>query len=275
MEFEAFLTGGEHAELPEDQRKFYRPLTDDEKKAYKLDEGFVPNVKKKQGFALENVDGLRNTASKRKTLLEQAEAKLAAYQLDGGEYLDPAVAKDALTKLDEIRNFNPDEKTREAIKAAEAALQEKYSKENLALKNKYEAEVTARIAERKEGLLHRWIGAAEPLGKEEQNLIYSKFDRALRPVRQEDGSVDFVFHDEFGNPVPTELPGKEGMMGGEEALAMYKKTDGAKFFKPVEGATPKGSGRTGDVSTSPRGWGYKPDQDASSQLANAFETGRT
>jgi hypothetical protein len=101
-------------------------LTDEIKKEYKKqsDGMFLLDVTPVSDFALENVKGLKSGLSKERMAREAAEKKLK----DFGD-LDPDKSRDALTKLEEMANWKPDEKVKEQIEAIKNQLVEKHKGE--------------------------------------------------------------------------------------------------------------------------------------------------
>ena len=107
-------------------------LSDEIKKEYTEKDGkFVLDVTKVDGLGLENVDGLKSTVEKlrasEKTL--QSEAKVAddalkAVQVSHKEFvtkydgIDAVAAKEALDKIDDIKNWDGETKVKEAVQVA-------------------------------------------------------------------------------------------------------------------------------------------------------------
>ena len=114
-------------------------LSDEIKKEYIAKDGkYILDVIKSDGLGLENVDGLKNTVEKlrasEKTLqteVKAAEDALKAAQAGHKEFtakydgIDPVVAKSALDKIDEIKNWNGETKVKEAVQEAERRIEQK------------------------------------------------------------------------------------------------------------------------------------------------------
>jgi len=90
-------------EVDESLHGEYRALPDDG--------GFVLDVVETEGFALENLTGLRNTLQTQKTTLQSNKDKLNAW----GE-LDPSKVKASLIKLTELESADPDAEVSEKVK---------------------------------------------------------------------------------------------------------------------------------------------------------------
>jgi len=94
----------------------FNKLTELEKANYiQMQDGFyMLQVEQSDGFALENITGLKKTVetlrAMEKTLKEELKHLKETY-----EGIDPEAAKNALNKYDEIKSWNADEKTKEVI----------------------------------------------------------------------------------------------------------------------------------------------------------------
>ena len=102
-------------ELPEAIHEHYVKQDDG---SFQLDVGSVG------GLALENVDGLKTTVQTLRGEKRTLETKVASF--DG---VDLVAAKDALSKMDEIKNFDPEQKVAEALKVKTADMVGQFAKE--------------------------------------------------------------------------------------------------------------------------------------------------
>lgn len=93
---------------------------------------FVLDVEGVEGFALEDVSGLKTALGKERTARENAERLTAAFK-----DIDPAKAKDALAKVEEWGNLDP---SKEADKIANS----KFEAAKAQLLEKHTGEITAR-----------------------------------------------------------------------------------------------------------------------------------
>lgn len=110
--------------------------------------GFILDVTPKDGFELSNVTGLKTALETERTNVRTATERLRAF----GD-IDPNVAREAVSKLDEIKNFDPDKKVTEAIKVREQDIHRQWSgklteaeKTNKALMAQLNAELVTRAA---------------------------------------------------------------------------------------------------------------------------------
>lgn len=71
---------------------------------------FVLDVEPAEGFALENVTGLKSTIQKLRDSEGEKEQRLAAFK-----DLDPTTARDALKKVEQMKHWSSDDKVREQV----------------------------------------------------------------------------------------------------------------------------------------------------------------
>lgn len=126
------------------------------------DGSFLLNVSGANGYELENTTALKSALGKERANAQQANKELKAY--DG---LDATQAKEALEKIAEYADFDPDKKVAEAIKVREAQLIKQH-----------ETALSSMTDENK-----------SLIGQLEQNLITSSATKAIAEL---DGSVDLL-----------------------------------------------------------------------------------
>lgn len=97
---------------------------------------FVLDVAASEGFALEDVDGLKSALVKERTNREALETKTREFEtkFSAFEGLDPVAARDAITRLDKIANLDPE-------KEAERLADEKYKAKSTRLKQTFDEEL--------------------------------------------------------------------------------------------------------------------------------------
>jgi len=105
-------------------------LSDSMKEHYKEKDGkFYLEVEKIAGLALENVDGLKSTVEKlrtsEKTLQQSLKTIEDTMKINAKKYegIDPEIAREALSKIDEIKNWDGETKVKKAVEVAEQRLQ--------------------------------------------------------------------------------------------------------------------------------------------------------
>jgi hypothetical protein len=99
---------------------------------------YVLDVAASEGFALENVAGLKTALVTERNLKAELEQKAKEYETRFSAYegLDPNAARDALRRLETITTLDPE-------KEAEKLADEKYKAKSKTLKEKYEADMEA------------------------------------------------------------------------------------------------------------------------------------
>lgn len=104
--------------VPEPARAFYK----------EADGKFILDVEPVDGFALEDVSGLKNTLGKEMTLRKKLEKDVVKFK-----DIDPDKARDALARLEELGNIDPakdaDKIVNERLEAAKRQLLEKHGEE--------------------------------------------------------------------------------------------------------------------------------------------------
>ncbi len=120
MTMKAQLTVEEHGELTEDFQKEY----------VEKDGMFLLDVESAGGYVLEVTEGLKTALGQERKNLSAANAKLAVF----GD-LDPTLARDALEKVEEMKDWTPEETVQAQMKARDAQLLEKH-RESLSGKDK-------------------------------------------------------------------------------------------------------------------------------------------
>lgn len=107
-------------------------LDDAAKALYKQDgEHFILDVEPTDGFALENVTALKTALQRERDSAEEASKKAKAF--DG---LDPSKAREALEKVEKMRDWTPDEKVKDLLEARTKELAEKLNGEKSELEAK-------------------------------------------------------------------------------------------------------------------------------------------
>jgi hypothetical protein len=100
-------------------------LSEDEARHYEQQPngGFRLAVKEEDGWALENIAGIKSAYAKKDKELRELKAKAEAF----GD-MDPDAAKDALTKVTEMADWTPGEKVAERLETIKRQLSEEYGK---------------------------------------------------------------------------------------------------------------------------------------------------
>ncbi len=115
------------------EKEKYDGLSDDMKEHYtKKDEKYFLDVTKVDGLGVEDIGGLKSTLENLRTVEKglRADAKTSEEAMKAvkkqmenlqGQFkdIDPVAAKDALNKIDDIKNWDGEKKVREAVQVAE------------------------------------------------------------------------------------------------------------------------------------------------------------
>jgi F0F1-type ATP synthase membrane subunit b/b' len=213
-------------------------LSEQEQGHYVEREGkFYLEVEAVDGVALENVTGLKTTVGKLRTT-ETALQKKIAELTDRFKDLDPEEARNALSKMDEIKNWDGDQKIQEAVEAAKRELVKQHKKEKEELENELsntQDQLTDAIVDTK---------IVEALTKEEGNvtLLMPHVKQHVRMVKNADGK----FIPEVINDAGEQRIGDSD--GSPMTISQYiaeMKTQ-TTFAAGFPGANSTGSGRSSD-----------------------------
>ena len=101
------------SDVPEDAQELYRPLPNDG--------GFVLDVIESDGFALENISGLRNTLQSQKRDLQSFKDQMSAF-----EGVDANTLRSDLRELQRLRELDPKELAKDQVQQAIDAERKKF-----------------------------------------------------------------------------------------------------------------------------------------------------
>jgi hypothetical protein len=224
-------------------------LSDDLKKEYKKQSNgtFLLDVTAVDGFALEDVRGLKSALSSERTTRESAENKLKSF-----EGLDVDKARDAIKKVQEMENWTPEQKVKEQIATIKTQMEEKHRGE-LTKKEEEVSMLTQQL--QKKMIDSEAIKAISENGgspKSASVLLYPI--RELTRMRKTDKG-DFVVEviGTDGNPRISPASGSTSPMSISELVAEMKNNEAyAPLFDGTgatgTGATPSTTTRTGKIT---------------------------
>lgn len=193
---------------------------------------YVLAVEPVEGFSLEDVAGLKTSLGRERTTREEFERRLK--DLEG---LDPAKAREALAKLEEMKNWSPEEKVREQVAARERALTEKYQGEVA----KAQEKLTKAQAALERNLKTAAATAAIAKAKGVPELLLPHVLNRLKVVPNgDDYGLKVLGMD--GNPMVSMRQGHHGDATVEELVELLKAD--ATFGRAFEGAGSAGGGTT-------------------------------
>lgn len=117
------------------EKEKFEELSENEQQHYTEREGkFYLDVTAVDGVALENVTGLKKTVGTLRATETKLQADLTALQAKF-EDIDPDEARTAIKKYDEVKNWDGDQKVREAVEASKKELVKAHKKQVEALEN--------------------------------------------------------------------------------------------------------------------------------------------
>lgn len=228
MALRALITKDEHAKLAEALRGEYQAQSDGT---------YLLAVEGINGFSLENVTGLKASLSEEREAKRKLEARMTAL----GD-IDPDKARDALSKVEKMSKWTPEEKVAEQIKAQIEQIERKYMAE---IKTKDER--LGKLDGAVRGLVVDSEVQRVLAGKGSAKLLLPAIRERIR-VEEQDGQFRSVVLDDRGNPRITMKSGSNEQMGIEEFVLGLKSDPelGHAFF---------GSGHSGTGASGTSGGG--------------------
>ncbi len=215
--------------LPADVAKEYTKSTDGK---------FVLQVTPVNGFALENVDGLKTALGKERENVRQLTEASKAF-----EGLDAAKARDALTKVAEMANWTPEQKVKEQMEALKSQILDAAGKEKATLQKKLD-DLTKQL--QNSLITSNAVQAlAKHKAKGDGKLLLPHVERQVR-MRETDSGFVVEVVDDNGN---VRVNGQGRNLTIEELVESMKKSD--DFAPGFEGTGATGSGASGGGSGKP------------------------
>ena len=209
-------------------------------------------------YALEDVGGLKSALGTQKTRVQQL-----TQQLDEYKDIDPNKAREALSKYDEIANFNPDEKAKEQIEAIKSQLTSKFGKE----KSEWENENKFLLSQVEKLLIDAKASALLNTKSLKGNatLLLPHIRNRTKVVRGENGDFITQVIDENGNVQISPKSNSTAPMTIDELLETMK---GQQEFAPAfEGTEAIGSGAAGSFKSGGHGLRKMSKEEASDPRA--------
>lgn len=244
MALKPMVAPEDYTKLPEPIQKEY--VKSEDGTSYRLD------VTPENGWALEDVGGLKNALASERTAHGNLKNQFKEY-----EGLDPKVAREALSKVKEIADFDPDKKLAAAKAEFEKQVETKYNSSLEQERKKFDEE-RATLQKNIQGLTTELDKAmieesairalADAKGSVEL-LLPHVVKHAKRVV--ENGRSQVVILDDKGNVRVSPTPGNHGNMSLKELVEEMKSKD---KYAPAFEAEASGSG-AGGTSVEPRSTG--------------------
>lgn len=207
---------------------------------------YVLEVKPVGTFELADTGNLKTALQRERSRASELEKAKKRYEEQFGD-LDPDQAREALKKVEEMDNWDPDQKLKEHKERFEQQVAERYEQERKKIEGKLNQTVEERDAQIQQ--LHKQL---------EQQLISSTATQAItehkgsvklllplirhqtRMVKDEDGNVQVVVVDEKGEPRISTRSSSTGNMTIEELVEEMK--NDKEFARAFEGSGGSGSG---------------------------------
>lgn len=191
------------------------------------------NVEPVNGVALEDVSGLKSSLMKERQNSKDARASLSLF-----EGVNPDEAKMALSKMDEVANWTPDEKVKEQIEAQARQLQDKHQAQTDKLNN----EINTMKGQLQQTLVK--TAAMEAITAEGGNvdLLMPIVEQQIR-MDSVDGKYIAQVVDENGVPRVSMAQGSVDNMSIAELVSTMKSSE--RYMPAFAGSGATGSGATG------------------------------
>ena len=213
-------------EVPEGMQEHYSQREDGK---YQL------AVEAPEGWALEDVAGLKSAYSKEKENRKALERKVKAY----GD-LDPDAAREAMQKWDEIKGLDPK-------KDADRIAQEKFEALQGQIVKKHESELAKRDETNKKlrsQLEHMMVDQAATAALAEAggsvDLLLPIIRSQTRVTEDDDGSLTVQVLGQDGSPRITSKAGDSGMMTIDELVQELRQSE--KYGRAFDASGTSGSG---------------------------------
>lgn len=239
----AFLTTAEYEGLSAEQKGMYAKAPDGGGGDYMIQLSGLPD-----GWALENVAGLKASVSSARGERDAAQKQLKVYADDEGVFLDAKTARDALAKVGDLANMTPNDKAKAAQDAAIAQVTEKYEKQV--------KDGTARTETLQKALEAAIIDASLTAAINAHGGNVELLRPALRPklaMHEDDGTFTSRVLGDDGNPRLTMKTGSTDHMGVEEMVELTKSDP--RYAPAFSGSGASGTGAQNTQAGSAGGTG--------------------
>jgi len=211
------------------------------------------------GIELSNNQALKKALQTERTSAEKATKELKSLKESFGD-LNPEAAREALAKMEEMANWNPDDKLKEARAQFEKQLTTKYEDEKNKLVKKYTADVEATKKELETAstqleqvMIDSEIAKAVATEKGVLKLLAPVIKQNVRLIRNDDGTRHVRILEPDGTFRLSSKSGSTDPMSISEFVSEMKADE--TFARAFEGsgASGSGAGATGNVGSSTNG----------------------
>lgn len=222
----AVLTAEELGKLPADQKSNY----------VERNGQYVLALELPEGWGLEDVRGLKTALAAEREAKASLERRVSKF----GD-LDPEVARDALSKVEKMKTWTPEEKVAEQMKAREDALTAKHRGELTQLQEALQG---------RDREVSKLLIDSEAMrlldGKASVELLLPIIQGATKVVRDADGKSSVVVLDHNGNPRISGAPGSTANMTLAELVETMR--NDKRYAPAFYGSPASGSGATGGAT---------------------------
>ena len=229
MALDAIVSPEAHAKLPDHDRGHYT-LKDGK---YHL------GVNEVEGFRLENTTGLRSALEKERTNVTNLTASLRSF--DG---LDAAKAREALSDVEKMRSWTPEDKVKDKINSTVKQVEEKHAAEMKQVAdraNRYRAQSEKLLVDSAVmSAINKHGGSVE--------LLLPHVRQMVQVHELQDGTLEARVVGPDGTPRISLVPGATGPMGIDELVTTLKTNP--VFQVAFAGNTKGGSGSSGHTGES-------------------------
>lgn len=247
MAVKAVLTKAEFDQVPAGMKEHYK----------EAGETLVLDVVSVNGLELADNGSLKKALQTERTKRTETEKVLKDFQVKYGD-LDPEAAKAALAKMDEIANWDPEKKGKEAREQFEKSIREKFEGDRKKIEDKFKTEIEVREGLIKElnGQLENHLISAEASKafleaggrKEDVRIVLSIVKEAAKVKRLDDGRRIVRILDDYGQERIGTKPGSAEPMTISEFIGEIKANHGSLFESSGSsgaGSERRGSGQAG------------------------------
>ncbi len=217
----------------------YDSLADNLKSEYKKHTGdaskYILDVASVDNFALEDVQGLKSTLGKVRKELEAEQAKTQAFS-----GLDATVAREAIKKLEEMKDWTPDDKVKGQIEALKKQLEDKHKGEL----DTISSENALLLKQLEKTLIESSAVQAIVAEKGNPTLLLPHVMAQAKMKKTDKGYIVEVV-DESGNPAISPASGSTAPMTIAELVSQMKTKDAFAAAFAGSGASGVGAGTGG------------------------------
>lgn len=237
-----------HEALSEEFRKEYKADTN-------KDGSFILDVTPTDGLALENVTGLKKTVEtlrvSQKDLTNSVKAGETALAAEKAKFtgIDPEQAREAIGKIDDIKNWDGEKKIAEAVKSVETKhtqMLEELNKKHKEVVTGLEATVTSTQGQLHEEIVTSKITRAIHEADGNVELLLPHVKSQVRMAKNSDGK--FIPEVTYANGTPRIGDNEGNPMTVSQLVAEMKDKD--TFASAFKGVNSTGSGNHGSSNNS-------------------------